>query len=162
VTKRLNINANRHGCTPYRPARVTLDPPAGPLAMSRSPGRLGLPGDGAAEPGHVGLVTLACLPLAFEERIGLPQYQRVTPPTAQVLVVHRQLPPVDPGVDVASVLLCQRPLERAPCRVAEERAQGRAQLAVASLRKLDRPVIGGPGRPGEPSLKPSGAVPGDD
>ena len=77
-------------------------------------------------------------------------------------MAHRQFALVDFAVDVTAPLFSRRPLERAPRGVAQERTQGLTQFAATSLRQLDRPVVGGPGRPRQPSLKPGGAVAGDD
>jgi hypothetical protein len=41
-------------------------------------------------------------------------------------MVHRQLGHVDPAMDVASAWLCERPLERSACPVAEKYAEGLA------------------------------------
>src|SRR6266700_1642559 len=148
-------------CQVRRPSSRGRATGTGARRSSRPP-VCSLDGEGATKPGQVGLVAVACLPLAREERIGLVQYQGVGSPGASGLMAHRQFGLVDSAMDVTAPLFCQRPFERTPRLIAQDPVQILAQFAAASLRQLDRPVVGGPGRPGQPGLKPGGAVAGDD
>jgi hypothetical protein len=61
-------------------------------------------------------------------------------------MVHRQFGRVDRAVDVASPLFCQRPFERAPRLIAQERAQGLAQFAAAFGGSIDQSSVARAGR----------------
>lgn len=113
------------------------------------------------KPGEVVLVAASVLSLAFEEGVSLGQYQRVRPPDSSGLVIDGEFGGVDPGVHVAATVLRERPLEPSPCRILEKCPEVPAQLAVASCREFDRPVVARARWDGEARRQGRAAVAGD-
>ena len=110
------------------------------------------------EPVEVGLFLDPSLPFALEQLRGLGQDEGEGASRAPGLMTDGQFAHVDPGVDVPSALLGERPFEGPPHRILQERAERVAQVAGAAVGQVYRPVVVIPGRAAEPGPQPGGTV----